>query len=472
MRVGDDRVKKATAQQLRQKFDLAMFDDGETIEDYALRLSVMAAHLATLSEEVNNGEIVAKMLRSLPPRFKQITIVIKTLFDVSTMSVVDLTGRLKEAEEAFKEAPTSLQQNGKLYLTEEWDARRKKHEAKNHSGSGARGGGAGKGRGRGRGHGRGDSSSSGSSSKPTGDECQRCGKMGHWARECRSKPKKEQAHIVQDEEEALLMLASATLIHPEVISSSVEVEIHKEKVFAHLDEEKERDTGTWVLDIEATNHMFRYRAAFMKINTMVLGTVCFDDDSVAWIEGHGTVMFVCKNGESRSFDGVYFIPHLTTNIISIGQLNEIGYKINIDTDMMKIWEPSGVLLVKVKRKVNRLYLLHLKLTQPTCLTVYGRGDEVAWRWHERFRHINMVALRKLAREELVHGLLLIDQVGQLCEVCQAGKQRRTSFPVKAEYRAKRRLELVHGDLCGPISPATPRRNKYFMLLVDDLSRYM
>jgi hypothetical protein len=44
---------------------------------------------------------------------------IKTLLDVLTMSVVDLTGQLKEAEEAFEEAPTSLQQDGKLYLTEE-----------------------------------------------------------------------------------------------------------------------------------------------------------------------------------------------------------------------------------------------------------------------------------------------------------------------------------------------------------------
>jgi hypothetical protein len=82
----------------------------------------MAAHLATLGEEVKDGEIVTKMLRSLPPRFKQITIAIKTLLDVSTMSVIDLTGRLKEAKEAFEEAPTSLQQDGKLYLTEEWDA--------------------------------------------------------------------------------------------------------------------------------------------------------------------------------------------------------------------------------------------------------------------------------------------------------------------------------------------------------------
>jgi hypothetical protein len=57
--------------------------------------------------------------------------------------------------------------------------------------------------------------------------------------------------VVQDEEEASLMLALATLIHPEVISSSAEVEIHEEKVFSHLDEEKELDARTWVLDTMA-----------------------------------------------------------------------------------------------------------------------------------------------------------------------------------------------------------------------------
>jgi hypothetical protein len=34
------------------------------------------------------------------------------------------------------------------------------------------------------------------------------------------------------------------------------------------------------------------------------------------------------------------------------------------------------------------------------------------------------------------------------------------------------LELVHGDICGPISPATPSGNRYFILLVDDLNRFM
>jgi hypothetical protein len=183
-------------------------------------------------------------------------------------------------------------------------------------------------------------------------------------------------------------------------------------------------------------------------------------------------VFVCKNSESRSFNGVYFILHLMNNIVSVGQLDEIGYKIDIDTGVMKIWEPGGVLLAKVKWEENCLYLLHLMFAQPTCLAVRGRSDKVVWRWHEHFSHVNTMALRKLAREELVHGLPKIGQVGQLCEACQAGKQRRTSFPVKAEYRVKRHLELVHGDLCGPISPATAIGNNYFLLLVDDLSRYM
>jgi hypothetical protein len=41
-----------------------------------------------------------------------------------------------------------------------------------------------------------------------------------------------------------------------------------------------------------------------------------------------------------------------------------------------------------------------------------------------------------------------------------------------EYRAEQRQELVHDNLCGSISPATPRGNKNFLLLVDDLNRYI
>jgi transposase InsO family protein len=46
------------------------------------------------------------------------------------------------------------------------------------------------------------------------------------------------------------------------------------------------------------------------------------------------------------------------------------------------------------------------------------------------------------------------------------------FPKTAKYRAAEALELVHGDLCGLITPATHGGRKYFILLVDDCSRFM
>ena len=101
-----------------------------------------------------------------------------------------------------------------------------------------------------------------------------------------------------------------------------------------------------------------------------------------------------------------------------------------------------------------------------------RGAEEAWKWHARLGHVNMAALRKMAKEELVRGLPKVGQVDQLREACLTSKQKRLPFPKKVEYRARRILELVHGDLCGPIAPETPNSSKYFLLLVDDRSRYM
>ena len=74
-------------------------------------------------------------------------------------------------------------------------------------------------------------------------------------------------------------------------------------------------------------------------------------------------------------------------------------------------------------------------------------------------------------EKMVRGLPHIKHGGELCDSCLAGKWW-IPFPKAAKYRAKDALELVHGDLCGPITPATNGGQRYFLQLVDDCSRYM
>jgi transposase InsO family protein len=117
-----------------------------------------------------------------------------------------------------------------------------------------------------------------------------------------------------------------------------------------------------------------------------------------------------------------------------------------------------------------LYLLKLNVVQSVFLA--AQGSSAAWRWHTRFGHLNFRGLRRLAKGRLVDGLSQIDHVNEVCDSCLTGKQRQLSFQSEAIYRSMHRLKLVHGDLCGLVTPSTPSGNMFFFLLVDDLSRYM
>jgi transposase InsO family protein len=86
--------------------------------------------------------------------------------------------------------------------------------------------------------------------------------------------------------------------------------------------------------------------------------------------------------------------------------------------------------------------------------------------------MNFSSLRRMGTTSHVKGLPVLDQVDQLCDACLVGKHKRAPFPQMASRTSVRALELLHGDLCGLVSPATPSGNMFFLLLVDDYSRYM
>jgi transposase InsO family protein len=127
------------------------------------------------------------------------------------------------------------------------------------------------------------------------------------------------------------------------------------------------------------------------------------------------------------------------------------------------------LIMCVQRIVNRLYKIELKAVQPTCLLT-RLGDD-AWLWHGRLGHVNFQSIKKLVDKEMVGGIPLIQHPDQLCQTCLTAKQTRAPFPHSALWRADAELELVHVDLCGPITPATVGGSKYFMLVVDDCTRW-
>jgi hypothetical protein len=115
----------------------------------------------------------------------------------------------------------------------------------------------------------------------------------------------------------------------------------------------------------------------------------------------------------------------------------------------------------VKCASNRLYILYLDIDRLVCMVAQGMSP--AWRWHSKYRHLNFHGLRRLAEGEMVKGLPQIDHVDQVCDSCLAGKQKHATFPYVAKFHVEEKLELVHGDLCGPVTPATPGGKRYFFL---------
>jgi hypothetical protein len=162
------------------------------------------------------------------------------------------------------------------------------------------------------------------------------------------------------------------------------------------------------LDIGATNDMMGSMSSFTDLDEAIGRTMHFDDGSVVGIEGKGTVVVECKNGEQQRLASVYHIPKLTANILSLGQLNEDGYRIVIEHGVLRVWDPRGELLMKVEHRATRLYLIMLNIAGPACHLV--RDIELAWRWHRRYGHFGFQGLKKLAQGSMVHELPSIELV--------------------------------------------------------------
>jgi hypothetical protein len=73
----------------------------------------------------------------------------------------------------------------------------------------------------------------------------------------------------------------------------------------------------------------------------------FGDGSVVNIYGKGIVIFFGRRGEHRVLTGVYWIPRLRNSIISVMQMDEVGSRVLIEGDVLKIWDRQRRLLAWV-----------------------------------------------------------------------------------------------------------------------------
>lgn len=115
-----------------------------------------------------------------------------------------------------------------------------------------------------------------------------------------------------------------------------------------------------------------------------------------------------------------------------------------------------------------MFLLNV-LNDDVSSILVVKGNTHANICHLRFGHLNFQGLQLVGRKNMVVGMPKIS-TSEFCEGCMYGKQNKPSFPVGNAWRASTCLELVHADLCSPMSTKSLVGSQHFLLFVDDYSR--
>ena len=89
-------------------------------------------------------------------------------------------------------------------------------------------------------------------------------------------------------------------------------------------------------------------------------------------------------------------------------------------------------------------------------------------WHRRLGHVNFHALTSI--EKLVTRMLKLSHIhNESCKGCALRKNTKNPFPHSLS-KTKDVLELVHSDLCGPMSLPFIGGCLHYLIFVDDFSR--
>ena len=137
-----------------------------------------------------------------------------------------------------------------------------------------------------------------------------------------------------------------------------------------------------------------------------------------------------------------------------------------------IYHPSRGKIAESVMSANRMFVLlgetSDKAREERCLQVEVANKEELW--HHRYGHLSYKGLLTLRNKEMVTGLPDIGRVQITCEACVKGKHHRVPFPKQSKWRSTEKLELIHSDLCGPISPPSNSQKRYLISFIDDFSR--
>ena len=182
----------------------------------------------------------------------------------------------------------------------------------------------------------------------------------------------------------------------------------------------------------------------------------------------GSVELNLKTGNTYSLaclQNVLYTPAVTKNLFSVASCIEAGNKVTFTSANEVVIRNRAQEVVGQGKFDGGLWSLE-------CPSRHGKALHASAitnleLWHNRYGHLGEQNLRKV--QQLVTGMEDVEMSKLNCHNCAEGKQ--TTHPtVSLPKLTSRPLELVHSDVCGPISPTSLGGNRYFVSFIDDYTR--
>ncbi|XP_008238819.1 PREDICTED: uncharacterized protein LOC103337440 [Prunus mume] len=207
--------------------------------------------------------------------------------------------------------------------------------------------------------------------------------------ECPRKPKKEKANYMETKEEMMLMA---------LVES-------KEAAMQRI----------WFLNSGCSNHMCGKKEMFGELDSSFKESVKLGNNSSLIVQGKGNVQMEV-NGIIHVIIGVFYIPDLQKNLLSIGQLQEKGLTVLIQHGKCKIFHSKRGLIMETKISHNKMFavLAGYSTKEQKCFS--SLTIDQAQLSHYRYGHHNWNGLKVLQQKQMVEGLPQFTASQRVCKI--------------------------------------------------------
>ena len=281
---------------------------------------------------------------------------------------------------------------------------------------------------------------SGSGTRPS---CTNCGKMGHTVDQCYAL-KRNNNPKAQGNSTAMMLSGSA-------LSAT-------------------KDDG-WVVDSGATNHIANNKNSFNEFRDIIPMPIRLANNTTVNALATGTVNLQLRSPsgiELVTLHDVLYIPEIHVNLLSVKASAKKGVNFTFADSRCTITSASGVVLSDIQLS-NDLY--RLPVVVPTAFSVstantYGK-------WHNILGHI---PIKRVSEVATLYSLPISGDPAQqhFCDACVKGKMTkapRHASGTRVSSAATKPLELIHSDVCGPMSVRSLSGSAYMVTFIDDATKY-